>query len=181
MEALTEAQAEWNKEWVGRKEVSKEWDSVSSFAYELRDRLQVNFRFAFRGYPKLLQNLQSNPQRKNHPTMIQDLNDLAVLGRMNQPLLAAIGFDMALLDRAAQLSADLSGLLAKTTISRVKLSESKKIRDQAYTYLKTAVDQIRRTGQFVFRGDKKHCIVYISDHLLQTRQRQKRKSKNKPS
>lgn len=113
LEALAEAEALWYTQWLGRKEISSEWDSLSSIAYELRNRLLADFRFAFRDHPGLLKMLKSNPDRKNHPTMIQDLNDLSVLGRANRQLLEAIRFDMSLLETAAQTSMDMTFLLVK--------------------------------------------------------------------
>ncbi|MCX6580051.1 MAG: hypothetical protein NT166_07690 [Candidatus Aminicenantes bacterium] len=52
-----------------------------------------------------------------------------------------------------------------------KLCEVKRIRDQAYTYLKEAVDEIRRTGQYVFRRNKERYIGYISMHLRHAKSR----------
>jgi hypothetical protein len=44
---------------------------------------------------------------KNHTGMIQDLNDLTVLGKENPELLQTIHFDMSLLDKAAQMSGEI--------------------------------------------------------------------------
>ncbi|MCX6581986.1 MAG: hypothetical protein NT166_17590 [Candidatus Aminicenantes bacterium] len=176
-EAVAEAEALWNTQWVGRKELASEWESLSALAYELRDRLLADFRFAFRNQPDLQPMLKRISTKKNHPTMIQDLNDLSVLGRANRPLLEAVRFDMSLLEKAAQTSWDLTALLARTTTARLKVGEGKRIRDLAYTYLKEAVDEIRRTGQYVFRHDKERLSGYISYHLRQANMRQARKSK----
>jgi len=45
--------------------------------------------------------------------------------------------------------------------------------------LKEAVDEIRRTGQYVFRRDKERFIGYISHHLRQVKGKQARNSKKK--
>jgi hypothetical protein len=178
-DALAEAEAIWNSQWLGRKEVASEWEALSAAGYELRDRLLADFRFAFRNQPDLLLALNRISTKKNHPTMIQDLNDLSVLGRTNRPLLEAVRFDMSLLEQAAQASWDLSALLAETTTARMKLGEGKRVRDQAYTYLKEAVDEIRRAGQYVFRHDKERLHGYICDHLRQANMRQARARKSK--
>ncbi|MCU0289537.1 MAG: hypothetical protein MUF15_24475 [Acidobacteria bacterium] len=176
-EALSEAEALWNTQWQNRTAVYEEWNTASALAYELRDQLAADFRFAFRNHPDLLSILKRISTKKHHPTMLQDLNDLSHLGKMNRLLLEAIGFDTALLEKAAQTSSDLAALLAKTNAVIGKLCEVKKIRDQAYTYLKEAVDEIRRTGQFVFRHNKERFNGYISQHLRFVKSRQARNSK----
>jgi len=178
-EALTEAEAAWNTQWRNRTAIYEEWNSASALAYELRDRLAADFRFAFRNHPDLLPMVKRISNKKNHPTMIQDLNDLSYLGRTNRPLLEAIRFDMSLLEKAAQTSTDMGSLLANTIAALGKLCEVKKIRDQAYTHLKEAVDEIRRTGQYVFRRNKERYIGYISMHLRHAKSRQARKAKEK--
>ncbi|MDQ1352840.1 MAG: hypothetical protein QG657_3146 [Acidobacteriota bacterium] len=178
-EALAEAEAIWNSQWVGRKELASEWDSLSAFGYELRDRLLADYRFAFRNQRDLLLTLKRISTKKNHPTMIQDLNDLSVLGRGHRPLLEAVRFDISLLEKAAQASWDLTALLAKTTTARMNVGEGKRIRDQVYTYLKEAVDEIRRTGQYVFRHDKERLPGYNCDHLRQANMRRARARKSK--
>jgi len=177
LEALSKAEALWQTQWHDRQQRSQEWNELSQLAYDLRNRLLVDFRYAFRNHPALLKPLKSSERRKSHPKMIQDLNDLSVLGRANRQLLEAIRFDMSLLEKAAQTSVEMSALLAKTTTSRMELGSAKTKRDQAYTYLKDAVDEIRRTGRYVFRRNKVRYRGYISDHLRQTKIRQARKLK----
>jgi vacuolar-type H+-ATPase subunit E/Vma4 len=62
---------------------------------------------------------------------------------------------------------------------REKRSEAKKIRDQAYTHLKEAVDEIREFGRYVFRQNKKRSRVYASEYKRHIKSKQKRKPKKK--
>jgi hypothetical protein len=110
--------------------------------------------------------------------MIQDLNDLSVLGKANPQLLEAINLDMSLLDEAAQTAKEMAALLAEVNRSRREHSEAKRIRDQAYTHLKEAVDEIRRCGQYVFRQNKERLMGYRSSHIRQIKSRQRRKRRN---
>jgi hypothetical protein len=80
--------------------------------------------------------------------MIQCLNDFSVLGRDKHELLSSIGFDLTLLDLAAQKCDELRSLYAAAYRDRQDFSEAKRIRDQAFTHLKEAVDLIRKCGQF---------------------------------
>jgi len=178
-EALAKAEALWQTQWLDRQKNSREWNTRSPLAYDLRNRLLADFRYAFRNHPALLTPLRTNSLRKSHPRMIQDLNDLSVLGRGNRQLLEAIGFDMSLLEKAAQTSTEMASLLARTTTARMEQGQNKKNRDRAYTHLKEAVDEIRRAGQYVFRRDKERYRGYISDHLRQKKIRLSRDLKKK--
>ncbi len=103
--------------------------------------------------------------------MIQDLNDLSVMGKENRELLTPILKDISLLDKAARTAGKMASLLAKSTADRMGYDEVKKIRDQAYTHLKETVDEIREYGRYVFRHNKEHAGRYRSDYL----RRKKRK------
>ena len=78
--------------------------------------------------------------------MIQDLNDLSVLGNANTVLLEAIGFDITQLETAATQADEMAELLSQATANRADNSESRIIRDKAYTLLKQAVDEVRSVG-----------------------------------
>lgn len=174
-DALAKAETLWQSQWLDRQKNSREWNALSPLAYDLRNRLLA----AFRNHPTLLTPLRTNSRRKSHPRMIQDLNDLGVLGLANRQLLEAIGFDMSLLEKAAQTSTEMASLLAQTATSRMEQGHNKKIRDRAYTHLKEAVDEIRRAGQYIFRRNKERYRGYISDHLRQKKIRLARDLKKK--
>ncbi len=82
--------------------------------------------------------------------MIQDLNNLSVLGRDYAGPLSAINFDVVILDEAAAPVGEMSDLLGAATNERADSAGAKKIRDQAHTHLKEAVDEVRDFGQYVF-------------------------------
>ena len=111
--------------------------------------------------------------------MIQDLNDLSGLGRANPRLLEVINFDFSLLDKAVQTSREMARLLAAMNYDKGKRSEFKRIRDQAYTHLKEAVDKIREAGKYVFHQNKKHSVRYTSEYMRQIKSKQKQKLKEK--
>jgi ribonucleotide reductase beta subunit family protein with ferritin-like domain len=53
----------------------------------------------------------------------------------------------------------------KRTPYRADVNEKKKIRDQAYTYLKKAVDDIYAYGQYVFRHNENRLKGYGSHYI----------------
>ena len=177
IDALANAEVLWHTQWIDRQTCSREWNARYPLGYELRNRLLNDFRFAFRKQQVLLVSLKAILGKNNHATMIQGLLELSILGRANLPLLEAIGFDVSLLDQAAQFFEELGPLLAKSIAVRKTLPGEKKERDLAYTRLKEAVDEIRQAGQYAFRDVKERRRGYVSDFLRQKKIRQTRKAK----
>ena len=96
--------------------------------------------------------------------MVQDLNDLAILGNAHTDLLGLINFDLVKLETAAEVSDRMGDLLGATNGERKEVSESMVIRDKAYTYLKQAVDEIRECGKFAFWRTPERLKGYFSEH-----------------
>lgn len=168
---LRYAESLWNAERFTREEAAKKWAEDSPLAYELRDDLLDDLRFAFRKNPQLSGRVKAIADGRSHADMIQDLNDLSVLGKENPELLAAINYDMSLLDQAAQMADEMADLLASATGEKAFSSETKKIRDQAYTHLKEVVDEIHAYGQYVFRDNDDRIKGYRSHYLRRIRAR----------
>jgi hypothetical protein len=167
--ALMEAESLWNKQRRSRDESAKQWEELSTAAYELKNNLMHEFRFAFRHDNKLVKATRYMGNSSGHAGMIQALNDLSVLGKGNRELLAQINFDMSLLDLAAETSSNAGHLLGKVNRDRAVCKDSKIIRDQAFTYLKTTVDEIYRFGRLVFWRDNERIQGYRSDCLYRKR------------
>jgi hypothetical protein len=160
--ALRQAESLWFKERFTREEAEKLWNEKSPQAYELRNQLLHDFRFAFRKNSDLANRVSQIADGNGHADMIQDLNDLAELGKANTELLTAIGFDAALLDTAAVMSDEMADLLSKATADRADNNHARVTRDKAYTLLKQAVDEIRECGQYVFWRDAQRYKGYVS-------------------
>ena len=73
----------------------------------------------------------------------------------------------------------MSSLLAETIDYGSMIKDVKKIRDQAYTHVKEAVDEICNCGQFLFRDDKERFRGYCSAHLRDKYLKRKREAKAK--
>jgi hypothetical protein len=179
--ACSKAQSLWVKERNSRKQVETDWKNQSQAAFALRDQLIHSFRFAFRKFEHLLAQLDHIAQGNSHSDMVQDLNDLAVLGKSNTKLLAAINFDPALLDRAADLSSQTGHLLGAANSERKKEIETKLIRNKAFTYLKQAVDEIRECGKYAFQNNPDRLRGYHSDYWKATNNNKRKKESDPPS
>lgn len=164
-EALREAQSIWNSERHIKEEAEKEWKDKSPSAYELRDGLLHTFRYAFRKNSEMLAKVAVIAEGDGHADMIQDLNDLYVLGSKNTAPLTAIGFDSALLTQADTSAEAMAELLARANGERLEQGESKLVRDKAYTYLKQLVDEVRACGKYLFWKDKERLKGYRSEYV----------------
>ena len=159
--ACREAEARWFKERFGKAEAEIEWKATSPAAYALRDDLCDEFEFAFFEDVSLIGRVNKIKEGSGDDDMIQDLANLAVLGKANSPLLEATNFDLNLLDKAEKLSDTLPGILAAANGDKASNSAVKNIRDQAYNYLKIRVDEVRRYGKFVFRDNRDRRVGYL--------------------
>lgn len=162
--ACREAQSNWFKDRYSQLEAQKEWSIKGPLAYDLRDTLVHAFRYAYRNDVGLSTRVTEIADGSGHADMIQDLNDLAVLGRENSALLTAIGFDLVQLDNAAAMADTMAELLATANGDKAIGNETKAIRDKAYTYLKELVDEIRDAGKYLFWRNPKRLKGYVSQY-----------------
>lgn len=163
--AAAEAQSEWHNVMFGREEAQRKWISLSPEGYSLRDELLHFMRYAYRDMPELRTRIESVAEGGSDADMIQDLNDLAVIGRENLEPLEKVGFDSATLDKAAERSASLGSLRADASVDKAADRAKKLLRDQGYTHLKEAVDTIRECGRFVFWKNEDRARGYGSEYF----------------
>ncbi len=172
--ATRQAESLWFTDRFKREEAERLWKEKSPAAYDLRDQLLHDFHFAYRKLPELTSRVSKIAEGNSHADMIQDLNDLAELGKANTEPLTKISFDLTLLDKAAATSDEMAELLSLAATNRADNNEARVTRDKAYTYLKQAMDEIRECGQYVFWRDEQRYKGYISQYV-------KRHNKNRSS
>jgi len=127
-----------------------------------------DFRYAFRNESDLTSRIAAIADGAGHADMIQDLNDLALLGKDHTDLPTAIGFDVTLLDTAASTSAELATLYSQVNVIQTEENTERVIRDKAYVYVKQALDEVRNCGQYVFwRNDAR--LKGYSSHYYKNR------------
>ena len=172
-------QSLWKRDSKTSAEAEIEWKTKSPAAYEFRDILLHDFTYAFRKHSDLLTNVQSIRDGHSRADMLQDLSDLEVLGKAHQDLLKKIGFDLKKLAQAADMSDDLSVVLALVNGEDGKDDNAKELRDKAFTFMKQAIDEIRTTGQYVFWRDDSRGKGYVSAYQKRLNQRRKTDSPDK--
>ncbi len=168
-QALRELESMWRKEQNTPDQASQQWKDQSPALFQLRKNLLSAFRYAFREDKFLLRRVSDIAKGNTNAERLQNLNDLAVLGRDNKKLLKKIRFNLAQLDEAAAKAAEMSEVLAIATNRRKEVSQTKKLRDRAYTHLKEAVDEVYCAGRYLLRRNSQRLKGYSSVYLKQQR------------
>ncbi|NJN28783.1 MAG: hypothetical protein HC819_23795 [Cyclobacteriaceae bacterium] len=168
------AQSIWAKEYLGMEEAQREWKERSALAFGLRDELVHHFLWAFRTRPDLISKVQTISDGATNADMLQDLSDLAVLGKENAELLKSVGIDTKLLAEAETTADELSVVLATANGEGADGHKVKNTRDRAYTYMKMALDEIRATGQYVFWRNEARKKGYVSNYFKMANLKKKR-------
>lgn len=169
--ALREAQSQWTSLLNRKEETWEKWKEKTGRAFGLYSDLLAAFKYAFSENELVLNRIKEIREKRNtHAAKIQGLNDLAVLGRSHREELQLISFDLTLLDKAAQLADEVADLLA-TRRAEKYYNAVKKIRDQAYTYLKGLVSKVYAAGKYVFRHNKKRRAGYAGSYYSKNRRK----------
>ncbi|MBN1578278.1 MAG: hypothetical protein JW913_17085 [Chitinispirillaceae bacterium] len=150
------------------------WKAESQEAFELHDIILHHFFYAFRNNPEKLKKVHEIAEGNTNDDKIQQLQTFCLFGRENSAQLEQIGFDVALLDKAAELSARMGDLLGEKRANRKRESDARTIRDQAYVYLKGLMNRIRECGRYVFYRDEERVYGYASDYDRKKRKRYKK-------
>ena len=177
IEALIEAEAVWTTIRRGSSETETEWKTRSARGFELRAELVHTFRFAYSDSPHVKKQIKNMNSKRSIPALIQQLSELALTGKDEPDPLKKAGFDLSLLDEAEAMSDYLSELYGKVISERAKQRDYLKTRNQAYTYLKEAVDLVRKHGRFVFRKDRNKLRDYSSEYIRKQNQNRNTESK----
>lgn len=162
--ALRHAQALYTQSIGTKQKAQRAWAIASREGFALRNQLLHALRYAYRNNKSLLTRLAAIAEDTGPADMIQDLHNLAVLGSANKQPLKAINLDMHLLVKASKASDQLSDLLAKANGEKHMKNEAKITRDKTYTLLKTAVDEVRACGKYVFWKNPGRLEGYASKY-----------------
>lgn len=152
--ALRYCQARWMSEYRARAEAKQLWKEQSPEAYVLRDNLLHHFSFAYRNHDDISRKVARIREGSSNADMVQDLIELAILGEKYPEPLAAVHFDVNLLQQARTVSHTMSEMLAAANGADGEGSENKLIRDKAFTLLLEKDSTIREYGRYVFWKDE---------------------------
>jgi hypothetical protein len=163
--ALREAQVRLNLQLHFKNRIMQECGEQLTAAIKLRKDLLHDFRYAYRMHPDLMEIINRISSGKRYADIIQDLNDLSVLGKNNPQPLEAIRFDTSRFELAEQLSAGLPELLAEANNDRKDPGQAKMIRDKAYTLCKILTNDIRVCGRYAFWQNPDRLKGYASAYF----------------
>ena len=163
--ALAVAESNWYFKQSQRRVSAKTWFQEAPKGYDLRNELVHHFRYAFRDDSSLILMVNEISKRVTRKGMIKGLRDLSLLGKTNRDLLTKIGFDLTLLDMAWIKADELDAKYKAGSWDREDYREVKKIRYQAFTHLKEAVDYIREYSRYVFWRNAYRLKGYRSNYL----------------
>lgn len=167
---LRYAQTRWTQVFAEKSEAEKQWSLISTEGFELRDELLHFCRYAYRKDKALMDIVHRIAEGATNADMIQDLSELAMLGKNNPSQLEAVSLDLLKLDRAAELAEQGGLLLGKVNGDRDdNLKVDKDMRDRAFTHLKEAVDALREAGRFLFWKDDEKALLYGSKYFRELR------------
>lgn len=174
--ALREAQTSWIEDKKSMPAIQDQWNKIAKVAEGLKQDLIASYRFAFRNHPELLSKVNKMARQKKQVDLVMDTGKLAMLGEFNSNLLQAIGFDMNKLKQAQQLSEESADILAQLNNFKIDGKETKHFRDQAYTYLKLLMNQLKEGGKYTFRNDPERLKGYKSEYLSKKNLHARRKT-----
>lgn len=172
--ALREAESLWLAKRSEAEGAQEKWLTESKAAYELRDQILHDFRYAYRNNENIKKKLKVIGSTNGHADMIQDLNDLSVIGREFPEPLNAISYEMSLLERASIAADNLSRTLADSNAEN-GYNEALDIRNRAYAYLKLVVDEVRIAGKHLFWKNEEKLKGYRSEYRHKINQGSKKK------
>lgn len=180
--ACSEAQSCWMKKYKAENKAARELEKKLPAALALRKSLLVAFRFAYAKDKQMMARLSRISKGKTRQDLIQDLNDLVVFGRSAPEALQVKKFDMKKLDLAKSMVQELSMALSAAKNGK-RNDDSLDLRNRAFTYLKTAVDEICACGNYTFLNNQDRRKGYHSDffHRKNISATRKKKAKTKTS
>jgi len=160
---LRQAQSIWNAS-TDDINLNKKWKEVTTEARELRQLLLHHMRFIFRKDSAALAGIRSFSKGKSHIATIQALYDIARFGEDRIEILEASRFDISLLRRAADLSHEMTSLYAVVINARRTPDKKYKIRNQAFTHLEEAVEEIKFHAKHILWKEPARLKGYRSEH-----------------
>ncbi len=157
-DVLRFAESKWRTTYKEYSDNRKLWVERSTEGKYVRKKILHNLRFIAYDDASLRGKINLVLDGKGNDDLVQDLSDLYLLATNNEEKLLKVGYSKDVTEQCGALSDELADILAK--INGNEKSESILMRNRAYTYLKIAVDEVRRYGKFVFWEDESRRSKY---------------------
>ncbi len=174
--ATREAQSLWNADRFSKEDAQTAWNAHVTEAFEMKEECISAFQYAFRTNEHLLGRVDAIIDGTGQPDLVQDLNDISVLGEEQNELLEKINFPQTTISKAGEMAHLMAELLAEKGSLSSK-NERRVVRDKAYSLLKQTVDEIYACGQYVFRKNSERKKLYKSAYRYNKNRQYYKRSK----
>ncbi len=144
-----------------KKEAVRVWLEEQKTGFELRRECLQAQLFAFRNNDEAREKLKRIRRKNGHAAMIQDLRNLAQLGKTYKDDLASINFDMNRITLLEE-TADRLGKLRAAAFSSENRNEEQLIRNKAFTYMRMLMTEIKVYVRYVFYDNPDRQRQYAS-------------------
>ncbi len=151
IEVLRDAQTIWRDDWHDRSEAREEWKMEYPKVVNLKNDLINTVEFVYHDNPEKLKRVAEIREGNDRMDTIQDLHDLAYMGKQDPAAFEAINYSIEKFDQAEAYSNSLMLLLSK--INGDDDNDHKEFRDKAFMNLSNLVQYVQRYGKYVFRDD----------------------------
>lgn len=150
------------------EEVSAKTDWLTNYprGQKLDQELSRHFSFLYRRNKPVLKEVKEVLSGSGNDDTILDLKKFSMIGRNNPAELeAAPLFDMALLDEADTLHEDLTRYLAAYEAAPKATKELNRVKRQTFTWLETALNEIRDFAEYIFHNNEEKLKQYKRDYF----------------
>ncbi|MBN1577526.1 MAG: hypothetical protein JW913_13290 [Chitinispirillaceae bacterium] len=145
------------------KEATKLWNEAEPDAYELRSECLAALELALRKIPDAIKAVRKIREGSGKQDLFLDLSASAELAKKYKPHLDALHLNTAIFDIAEVKAAELYRLHTKAFIEKGS-SETKVMRDRAFTYMRRQMAEILDFAEYVFRKDRARLEYYHSTY-----------------
>lgn len=141
-----------------------QWDLIYPDALKLRSEIEEEFEFAYKNSVSVHRLIVKEKEGDSIPDTIKDFYTLNEIGTSYPDELTKTNFDFTLLTKGLETAKELQNLRAEIDGNQYLSSDALVLRNQIYTAMKKEVDEVRSTGQFVYRKDEEKRQLYSSKY-----------------
>jgi hypothetical protein len=168
IENLRQCEAIWWKARFGPTQSEREYERVEALSQKVREELMIDLSHLAtfnKDIKQAVKNIEADSGAVDH---LFDLNAIWILCEREQEKLQSIGSDPKLLEDIIFCAKTLPELSVQLKFEQSSALYNQTIRNQAYTFLLVAVEEIRRCAYHAFWNNKKHLKGYLSEYFRRT-------------
>ncbi len=165
IEHLKNQESLWWKARFSPTPSQREFERVKALAEQVKNELLRDLEFLADSDNALHEALCNVKEGSGEDDLMVDLKSLSMLSQNKKDKLQLIGSDPELLEDVKYCSEVFPKLLVSFGLEQSAATSKQSDRNQAYTLLLVAVEEIRRCAAHVFWNDKKHLKGYQSEYF----------------